>query len=324
MTSISDKFLKDTMTLQENFARSLFEAVSGRYGIPVDELWEILNGIRDILPKSSESTDDSETIEVTPEDILKMKVAELKGLCKSRGLKVSGKKQDILARLLGREVASSEIKSPRKKSPRKKKKPVAKIPPVQATLKPGEIKIVKNANGDFMHSETSLIFDPDTKEVIARYSEEGGNQGLTKDDIELCNQYRFAYAIPDNLNNRGNGNDGDDAQKLAKLLADEEEEVNIARLARAARKKAAEEEEVVEEEEEEVVEEEEESLRRKRRKSLRRKSLRRKRRKSLRRKRRKSLRRKRRKSLRRKRRESMNPPARKRKSLKKRKSSTRK
>ena len=241
MTSISEKFLKDTMKLQDDLVRSLFEAIVGRYGIPSEELWELYK--KDMKqtstgsPKDLVASNDFDTDKVNIKDILQMKVTELKALCKIRGLKVGGKKQSLMSRLLGREVNDEEIKSPRK-SP-KKKKISTKIPVVHTNVNPGEIKITKNANGDFMHAESMLIFDPDTKEVFAKYVEGTGNQPLTKADLEICNQYRFPYSIPDNLNN--GADNGDDAQKLAKLLADEEEEVNIARLARAARRKKSEE-----------------------------------------------------------------------------------
>lgn len=229
MTSISDKY----KSFSDNLATDLFKAVVSRYGIPFDELWELYSNeksenLQNIKPQKVETQE----IEVSTTDILSMKVAELKALCKTRGLKVSGKKNDLLERLLGRKVDDKEVKSPVRKSPKKKSKSTTKEKDVVKKVKPPSLKISKNSNGEYMHEDSKLVFNPDTKKVFAKYIEGEGNQPLTKEDIELCNKFRFAYEMPDNLNVKRTKAE---EARLENLLADEEEEVNQARLKRGAK-----------------------------------------------------------------------------------------
>jgi len=228
MTSISDKY----KSFSDNLATDLFKAVVERYGIPFDELWELYSkekskNLQNIEPQEIETKE----IEVSTTDILSMKVAELKALCKTRGLKVSGKKNDLLERLLGRKVDDKEVKSPVR--PKKKSKSfTAKEKDVVKKVKPPSLKISKNSNGDYMHNDSKLVFNQETKKVFAKYIEGEGNQPLTKEDIELCNKFRFAYEMPDNLNVKRTKAE---EVRLENLLADEEEEVNQARLKRGVR-----------------------------------------------------------------------------------------
>jgi len=223
MTSISDKY----KSFSDNLATDLFKAVVERYGIPFDELWELYSkekskNLQNIEPQEIETKE----IEVSTTDILSMKVAELKALCKTRGLKVSGKKNDLLERLLGRKVDDKEVPKKKSKSFTAKEKDVVK------KVKPPSLKISKNSNGDYMHNDSKLVFNQETKKVFAKYIEGEGNQPLTKEDIELCNKFRFAYEMPDNLNVKRTKAE---EVRLENLLADEEEEVNQARLKRGVR-----------------------------------------------------------------------------------------
>jgi hypothetical protein len=163
-------------------------------------------------------------------DLLKLSKSELIEMCKAKALKVSGSKQDLVDRIINAEankiVAVAEKKG-QKTSPPIIKKLVEKIQ---------NIHIKRNKFNNFEHEETSLVFNNKTQKVYGKQNPDGSVSDLTPEDINLCNKYKFAYYIPDNLDKKSNMKDVD----LKEL--DDEEEV----------------EEEVEEEYEEYEEEEEE------------------------------------------------------------------
>ena len=72
------------------------------------------------------------------------------------------------------------------------KKLVEKIPVIQ---------IKKNKFGNFEHSDTSLLYDNKSEKIYGKQNPDGSIAKLTKDDIDLCNKYKFSYVIPENLDN---------------------------------------------------------------------------------------------------------------------------
>jgi hypothetical protein len=192
-------------------------------------------------------------------EIFGMTVVELQALCKVRGLKSSGKKQDLIDRLIGKESAPSATKpatSASTTAPSKKKPTTATedavpkvVKQVQSTLQPVSIK--KNSFGNFEHNETGFVFDKITQKVIGRQNKSGSIDPLNDADIEVCNKFKFKYVIPENLNTTSvattavvEGIDDENAPEDASDPTDAVEEV-------------VEEEEEIVEEEEEVVEEQE-------------------------------------------------------------------
>ena len=132
-------------------------------------------------------------------ELEKFNCADLKALCKSNGMKVSGKKSDLIKRL----VEGDKKSSPKKKSPAKK---VKKQTTVEESIKKGasKVQIRRNNFQNYEHVDTGLVFDPEEQIVIGKQSTNSNGESeileLTKDDIEQCNKYKFKYRQPENLN----------------------------------------------------------------------------------------------------------------------------
>jgi hypothetical protein len=137
----------------------------------------------------------------TPEELVTYNKAQLAALCKSRNLKVSGKKSDLINRLAGNEEQKPVVK-------KKSKKKTANSPKKEIIKKLNEkrnpIQIKRNDFGKYEHFETKLVFDRESELVIGVQKADGAIGPLTEADIKNCDKYKFNYELPDNLNT---GND---------------------------------------------------------------------------------------------------------------------
>lgn len=134
----------------------------------------------------------------TPDlDVLKgMTKPELSNLCKAKGFKVSGKKEDLIDRLLGKEVSKPKTSTP------KELKQTKITDYIQKTKKEtdGVIQLRRNKHQNLVHEPTQLVFDTITKKVIGKqHPTENKILPLTDEDFETCNQYKFSYFTPENL-----------------------------------------------------------------------------------------------------------------------------
>ena len=140
--------------------------------------------------------------ELQPDKLLKCNVAMLKSLCKKYKLKVSGKKQDLIDRLLTEKsgkIVPGVSKVTKKKAKKTKATPVEQKPLFQKIQENIPIiQIRRNSHGNFEHKETGLVFDSADKCVVGKQEGESIAQ-LTKEDIETCDRYHFTYRIPENL-----------------------------------------------------------------------------------------------------------------------------
>jgi hypothetical protein len=195
----------------------------------------------------------------------KSTVAELKAICKQRNLKVSGTKNDLIARLMGKEEPSPknkpESKSSESKSSESKPKTetkTAKVEKAQAkvletpvakklTANIPQVLITRNSFGRYEHAETGLVFDSASRVVIGKQLPDGTLDHLTEDDIDMCNAFKFQYELPTNLDHKAKLNDVvvKELEEDEELDADDVEEEQLL-------------EEEEEEEEYEEIEEEEE------------------------------------------------------------------
>lgn len=167
-------------SIEENIMKFISE-VSTRHNIDPNDLLSIWTGDTETKfnkPKQSSELDN-------------LKVSELKTLCKNKGLKLSGTKQELIERL----EQADELKKEKVVNEQIPTKPVIKkiIPVTQA------VAIKRNQWGNHEHPDTSLIFDKNSKKVIGKQNDNGSIDNLTEDDIDLCNKYKFEYIIPENL-----------------------------------------------------------------------------------------------------------------------------
>lgn len=159
------------------------------------------------------------------EEYEKMKVTELKAICKERGLSCVGTKAALIDKILGETKSEKKPKksspdhSDTEKKPKRKpkddaddiynqptdddedeqppkrklksKKRDTQLPKVIEKVKQVMIDIVTDQFGNDIHEETGLVFNKDN-EVVGRVDEEGSVIPLTKADIDLCRRCNFS------------------------------------------------------------------------------------------------------------------------------------
>lgn len=231
------------MSLSDNLTNAIDQVidafisrVSEEHDVDIDELRALWNGqsgsakstpkkkLKTKAPKSSPaaSLTEIDTEDVSPARLMSCTVAELKALCRARGLVLKGKKADLISRLSGVDVDNLPDKAPAKKA----KKSAAKTATASAKVIKAltgnipEIAIRRNKHNNLEHSETGLVFDKQTKTVIGKQNDNGSVDDLTDDDIDLCKKFKFAYKVPDNLDSNA-----DLANVEVEELEDSEEEV---------------------------------------------------------------------------------------------------
>jgi hypothetical protein len=125
----------------------------------------------------------------------KMKVDELKKACKLRGMKVSGKKSDLIHRLENPGLAENRAKG-KSKSIYKGQDLTKVLNVLNQSYAARAIR--KNDQGYYVDLETQFVFDPVTKRVMGKWKDDQVKH-LNQHDVEKCIELRFAHEIPENL-----------------------------------------------------------------------------------------------------------------------------
>jgi hypothetical protein len=165
-------------------------------------------------------------------------VIQLKAFCKNLGLPVSGKKDDLTARLsedyvapkkerlTGKSAKSSADKSSADKEEKKKdakKKKVIKEKEVSGkkilAKNSPEIIVKKNSSGLVIHEDTLTVWDKDIGKVIGyvKNIDDCAVFPLTTGKIEQCRQHGLEYILPDNIECDNSDDDEDDDASMAVL-----------------------------------------------------------------------------------------------------------
>lgn len=225
MTSFQSKF--------DNLVKDFCKEVSSTYGLNDQELFSIwkgekVNTIKKFLSSKSDSESKTETksdpkskteskpeqvskpanessndpdLDITRDKIMLANKDMLAAMCKKKGLKMSGKKEELVQRLIDSLSSSSSSSSSQPshlsitaKSSKGEESSVIKS--IKSTV--SDIAIRRNKYGNFEHMQTGLVFNTD-KLVYGRQVE-GEVIPLTVEDIESCKKYKFAYKLPENLN----------------------------------------------------------------------------------------------------------------------------
>ena len=208
----------------ENF----IDVISNKYSINKSELLDIWSE-KSQIKKQDKSQINIET-KLTPFndiDLYGFTLPILKGLCKERNIKVSGKKEELISRLLSKNIIDEdniEIVKVEKIEKKIKKKSPIKIPNIIKNIEKPIINVRRNQFGNYEHMETHLVFNKDNK-VFAYQNDDGNLRNLLKDDIELCKKFKFEYIIPENL--CINSNDDSESEILIEMSDDDINEENI-------------------------------------------------------------------------------------------------
>lgn len=148
------------------------------------------------------SDNDPKSINLT--EIQKCTVAELKGMCKDRGLKCSGKKADLFSRLVnGDKTPNNKPVVPSKPAITKKKVDTQDVIKQLKANVSSSVQLRRNTFGNYQHPHSDLIFN-EQKKVYGVQKDDGTVEKLNEESIDLCNKYNFDYVIPDNLNTDDN------------------------------------------------------------------------------------------------------------------------
>jgi hypothetical protein len=202
LSKIIQKSIDDTILIYIN-------EVANKYNLNKTDLLKMWNNEYiekfDLIPITKESLSSNKNLSNLTKN-------ELIELCKLKNLKIKGTKAELIDSITKYDNNSKE-KVPEKENIIKKL--VAKIP---------TIPIKKNTFGNLEHQETSFVFDKD-KKVFGKQNENGNIDQLSKEDINICNKYKFSYHIPDNLDKKSSLKDinieeleeGDDAEEVEEL-----------------------------------------------------------------------------------------------------------
>jgi len=225
------------------------ETIAQKFGLNKMDVYALWSDDQAPVSSSSSSSSSSEkgekneksasadVTEMTPEKVLTCTKDYLMAYCKSKGLKQSGKKEEIIQRVLDSLKASgsssSASASPAVKASTSKSKASAPTAPVLASVaeKSGTLEIRRNKFGNEEHFESGLVFNKETKMVIGKQNQNGKLDSLTDKDIETCKKYKFLYKLPENLSvDKGLQNvkvdelDEEDEEELDEDDIEEEEE----------------------------------------------------------------------------------------------------
>ena len=225
---MTDSIIKLIDITIENF----LEKISTEFNIDKNDLSNLWNN----STKNELYThlDNNKNQEVSLDNLNNYTKSDLVNLCRDKGLKVTGTKDQLIERLKSQNNQPIETKT--KETKTKDKQSSTEL--LQKHIP--QFSIRRNKFGNFEHDETGFIFSKFDKTVIGKQLEDGTIAELTREDIENCNKYKFKYTLPSSLNKVEKDLN---SVKIDGIDDDNEEE---------------EEEEIIEELEEEEEEEEEE------------------------------------------------------------------
>ena len=168
--------------------------ISEKYDLDQNELslmWSANTGLKYTAPLVPQAAN-SENAQLS-----KLGKPELVELCKAKGIKHTGTKIELIARLSG---AEEKVSAPKASS---KKQVVNDVPVIKNLVaKIPTIPIRRNQFGNFEHAETSFIFDSKTQKVTGKQKDDGAVEPLCSEDINICNKYKFLYELPENLDKK--------------------------------------------------------------------------------------------------------------------------
>lgn len=224
----------------ENSVENLISQISEKYSLDREELRRLWtdeefkpeNSPKKVSQKKSSVAStilaNIDTEDLSPARLATCTKVELSALCKSKGLRCTGKKDELIARLTGESVEESKGKGRSAEKAKTEastskatttKASTAKASSTKSSAKSKEsrsgdstaviaklvanipaIPIRRNAFGNMVHPETGLTFDKArSNKVVGRQLDDGTISPLTDEDIQNCKKFKFSYDLPDNL-----------------------------------------------------------------------------------------------------------------------------
>lgn len=204
--SLSSKLSTQIDLLLQEFC----EKLSKKYNLSKTELYSLWNNQ---AQPSSEVTEEKKD-EMTVEKVSTSTKDFLMAYCKSKGLKQSGTKDEVVKRVLEYLDKNKNDKTVKKVE----KSTILKT----LSEKSCSLQVQKNKFGNYEHFESGLVFNNDTGNVIGYQNKNGKVDSLTDEYIELCKKYKFTFKLPENLN----VNNGLSSVKVEDLEDEDEDELD--------------------------------------------------------------------------------------------------
>jgi hypothetical protein len=194
MQSYSQQVLSVVDTILDKYIQD----VSNKYNINDKELRKMWDNEVD------ESVKDSESESVCKKEEYKKTLAkksknELVDMCKKDDVDAKGTKKDLVAKLVNKKFRKENV-----------------VENISKNM--NAIIIKKNQWGNYEHTLTKLVFNKTTKTVFGKQHDDGNVIKLTREDIDMCNKYKFKYNIPVDL-----GNDTEDMDLENEISESDEE-----------------------------------------------------------------------------------------------------
>lgn len=150
----------------------------------------------------------------TNESLMSLTKQELQERCKKAGVRSSGTKNDLI-KYLTENKSQTKINSISTKPPpfvqqiqQEEKRANETIEQKKAVVNPiikkisssiPVLNIRRNKFNNYEDINTGFVFDNLSKKVIGKQSANGTVLELTKEDINICNKYKFQFVLPTNL-----------------------------------------------------------------------------------------------------------------------------
>ena len=235
--------MASTTGINKEKISQFISSIASKYELEEEELithWEQLK--ISITKKTAGKGKTTKKADVASEPVLDeniegLTLVKLKELCRTRGLKISGLKAALVARLKGEEEPEVSKTSAGKGKAGKKKKVVSDKSAKQIEEKSTVLdklkeksticEIRRNNFNNILHSESNLVFKKINGEpiVIGHEGENGVVLPLNKEDIQNCKKYKFnSIGLPENLDTKK-----DEEEEIIEddeELEEEEEEIN--------------------------------------------------------------------------------------------------
>lgn len=193
--------LNDSLTKAMDSIIHLFiEQIASKYNIEPNELlsiWEGKSSQTKIISNSDITDIPSPKEDLDPNVLLKYKKTELQALCRQRNLKTTGTKEELMSLLIGKKDIPQKPPQNEKSIKTKPEPETSILKKLTSNITP--VAIRRNQFGHHEHPETSLVFDAKSKKVIGKQNDDGTIADLTPEDIDTCNQYKFKFVRPENL-----------------------------------------------------------------------------------------------------------------------------
>ena len=180
-----------------------------------------------VVEAKSETKVESKVSETdTNESLMLLTKNELQERCKKAGVRSSGTKNELVKYLLEKKtqkttqtkmpefIKQTSLPQEEKKTEQQKQTIIKKISASQPVF-----NIRRNKFNNYEDINTGFVFDNLSKKVIGKQNPDGRISDLTKEDINICNKYKFKYVLPNNLDKNTRTED----VKVEELDEEEEE-----------------------------------------------------------------------------------------------------